>query len=105
MEEIKTVSEKEYVLDRFSKQGDFNIFSADVVEKMVDAILALNETFMADTRVAEGEFYDDDAAYDFFMEKMPAAFPEQKMYLMRFIDDFMEYDEAYLESTGAIEWE
>lgn len=105
MEEKAFTSEKEYILDRFNKQGDFNIFPADVVEKMVDTVLDLNAKYMESAKVTEGEVYDDDAAFDFFMEKMPAAFPEQKMYLMRFVDDFMEYDEAYLESTGAIEWE
>ena len=44
-------------------------------------------------------------AYDYFMEKLPALFPEQKMYLMRFVEDYMEYSEAYLESIGAIDWE
>ena len=39
------------------------------------------------------------------MEKLQASFPEQKMYVMRFVEDYMEYDEAYLESAGLIDWE
>ena len=49
--------------------------------------------------------YDDDKAFDYMMEKLQAAFPEQKMYAMRFVEDYMEYDEAYLESAGLIDWE
>ena len=39
------------------------------------------------------------------MQKLQEAFPEQKMYAMRFVEDYMEYDEAYLESVGLIDWE
>ena len=39
------------------------------------------------------------------MAKLQAAFPEQKMYAMRFVEDYMEYDEAYLENAGLIEWD
>lgn len=99
------MTENEYVFSRFEQQGDFKIFEDALVKKMIDSVLTLNEEFMEKTGVADGNFYDDDAAYEYFMEKLPALYPEQKMYLMRFIEDFMEYDEAYLESTGAIEWE
>ena len=43
--------------------------------------------------------------FEYMMEKLQAAFPEQKMYAMRFVEDYMEYDEAYLESAGLIDWE
>ena len=49
--------------------------------------------------------YDDDKAFEYMMEKLQASFPEQKMYVMRFVEDYMEYDEAYLESAGLIDWE
>ena len=99
------VSEREYILSRYEKQGDFKIFEDALVARMTDSMLTLNEEYMEKAGIADGNFYDDDAAFDFFMEKLPELYPEQKMYLMRFIEDFMEYDEAYLESTGAIEWE
>ena len=99
------LSEREYILSRYEQQGDFKIFEDTLVAKMLDSLLLLNEEYMEKAGIADGNFYDDDAAFDFFMEKLPVQYPEQKMYLMRFIEDFMEYDEAYLESTGAIDWE
>ena len=38
-------------------------------------------------------------------EQLRAAYPEHKMYLMRFVEDYMDYYEDYLESIGAIDWE
>lgn len=79
--------------------------SPRVLEQLLDAVIKLDEAYMEEAGVNDGEVYDDDAAYDYFMEKLPALFPEQKMYLMRFVEDYMEYSEAYLESIGAIDWE
>ena len=52
-----------------------------------------------------GQVYDDDQAFEYMMKGLQEAFPEQKMYAMRFVEDDMEYDEAYLESAGLIDWE
>lgn len=76
-----------------------------MLEQLLDAVIKLDEAYMEEAGVNDGEVYDDDAAYDYFMEKLSALFPEQKMYLMRFVEDYMEYSEAYLESIGAIDWE
>ena len=94
-----------FIADRFREQGDFNILPKDVFERMLDAVMALDEAFMAESGVNEGAVYDDDQAFDYMMRKLQEAFPEQKMYAMRFVEDYMEYDEAYLERAGLIEWE
>ena len=36
---------------------------------------------------------------------MQKSFEEQKMYGMRFVEDYMDYSEGYLDSIGAIEWD
>ncbi len=94
-----------FIADKFREQGDFNILPKDVFERMLDAVMALDEAFMAESGVNEGAVYDDDQAFDYMMHKLQEAFPEQKMYAMRFVEDYMEYDEAYLERAGLIEWE
>ena len=94
-----------FIADKFREQGDFNILPKDVFERMLDAVMALDEAFMAESGVNEGAVYDDDQAFDYMMRKLQEAFPEQKMYAMRFVEDYMEYDEAYLERAGLIEWD
>ena len=94
-----------FIADKFREQGDFNILPKDVFERMLDAVMALDEAFMAESGVNECAVYDDDQAFDYMMRKLQEAFPEQKMYAMRFVEDYMEYDEAYLERAGLIEWE
>ena len=105
MEEYSRADARTYIADKFDRQGDFNILPKDVFERMLDKVMDLDEAFMAQSGVNEGAVYDDDQAFDYMMKQLQEAFPEQKMYAMRFVEDYMEYDEAYLESVGLIDWE
>ena len=105
MEEYSKADARAFIAGKFAAQGDFNILPKDVFEKMLDKVMELDEAFMAEAGVDDGAVYDDDQAFDYMMEKLQTAFPEQKMYAMRFVEDYMEYDEAYLESVGLIDWE
>ena len=105
MEEYSKVDAKAFIANKFSEQGDFNILPKDVFDRMLDAVMGLDEAYMEQAGVNDGEVYDDDQAFEYMMTKLQDAFPEQKMYIMRFVEDYMEYDEAYLESVGLIEWE
>ena len=105
MEEFNKDEARRIIAEKFAAQGDFNILPKDVFEKMLDKVMALDEAFMAESGVNDGAVYDDDQAFEYMMKGLQAAFPEQKMYAMRFVEDYMEYDEAYLESAGLIDWE
>ena len=105
MEEFNKDEARRFIAEKFAAQGDFNILPKDVFEKMLDKVMALDEAFMAESGVNDGAVYDDDQAFEYMMKGLQAAFPEQKMYAMRFVEDYMEYDEAFLESAGLIDWE
>ncbi len=105
MEEYSRTDARAYIADKFTAQGDFNILPKDVFERMLDKVMDLDEAFMAESGVDDGAVYDDDQAFEYMMKKLQEAFPEQKMYAMRFVEDYMEYSEAYLENAGLIEWE
>ena len=105
MEDFNKDEAKRFIADKFAAQGDFNILPRNVFDGMLDKVMALDEAFMAESGVNDGAVYDDDQAFDYMMKGLQAAFPEQKMYAMRFVEDYMEYDEAYLESVGLIDWE
>lgn len=95
-----------YILAKYKEQGDFLIFGEDTLAKLLEKAIDLDQAFMEASGVANGsEVYDDDAAFDALFEGMQKAFPEHKMYLMRFCEDYLDYNEAYLESIGLIEWE
>ncbi|MBR0425470.1 MAG: hypothetical protein IJK01_05035 [Clostridia bacterium] len=104
-EEYSLENAKAFILNKFTEQGDFLILPSDVLDAMLTRVMALDEEFMEKSGVNDGAEYDDDAAFDALFETMTKEFPDQKMYCMRFVDDYLEYSEQYLDSIGAIEWE
>lgn len=104
-EEYSLEKAREFIKNKFTEQGDFLILPADVFDAMLDRVLALDEEFMESSGVNDGAEYDDDAAFEAMFEELTKEFPEQKMYCMRFVDDYLDYSEQYLDSIGAIEWE
>ena len=96
---------KKFIKEKFVSQGDFLIFKEEIFDRMLDRIVELDEEFKETSGVNDGEVYDDDKAFDYLFEGMQKSFEEQKMYCMRFTEDYMDYSEQYLESIGAIEWD
>ena len=104
-QEYSVENAKKFIKQRFMEQGDFLILKEEVFDSMLDRIVELDEEFMESSGVNDGEVYDDDKAFDYLFDGMQKSFEEQKMYCMRFVEDYMDYSEGYLESIGAIEWE
>ncbi len=104
-EEYSIENAKIYIKNKFMEQGDFLILPSDIFDAMLDKTVFLDDEFMESSGVNDGAEYDDNAAYDYMFERLTKAFPDQKMYCMRFIDDYLDYSEAYLDSIGAIDWE
>lgn len=104
-QEYSIENAKKYIKQRFVEQGDFLILKEEVFDQMLDRAVALDEAFMEQSGVNDGEVYDDDKALEYLFEEMQKSFEEQKMYCMRFVEDYLDYSEQYLESIGAIDWE
>lgn len=105
MGEIDNAAALKYVLDKFKEKGDYSFLKEGELENMVAAMQEMDEEYMRTTGVDNGEFYDDEAAFEQLFAGMKERFPEYKMYCMRLAEDYMDYYENYLDSIGAIEWE
>jgi len=104
--EYSAVEARAFILSYFQEQGDFaEIVDEKTLGEMVDAVMALDAAFMKESGADEGAVYDDDAAYDYMHAKMSAQFAEHKMYMLRLVEDYMDYNERYLDSLGLIDWE
>ncbi len=104
--EYNEAEAKAYILGCFKEQGDFaEIVDEKTLTEMVDAVMAHDAAFMKQSGADEGAVYDDDAAFDYMHEQMSAQFSEHKMYMLRLVEDYMDYNERYLDSLGLIDWE
>ena len=103
--EYSAADARAYILDCFQKQGDFpEVVDEKTLGEMLDAVMALDAAFMHETGADEGSVYDDDAAFDYMHARMSERFADQKMYMMRLVEDYMDYNERYLDSLGLIDW-
>lgn len=105
MEEYNTDKARAFIEDCYVKQGDFAILPKSVFDKMLNRVIDLDAQFMQSSGVDDGGVYDDDAAFDFMFDNLCKDFEDEKMYCMRFVEDYMDYNERYLDSIGAIDWE
>ena len=95
----------DYILEAYKKQNDFSFIDDGTFSNMVRKLIALDEEYINQSGAEEDGVYDDDEAYEYLFNEMKAAYPQYKEYMMRLVDDYLDYNEAYLESIGAIEWD
>lgn len=94
-----------YILARFREQGDFLVLDGVDLNAMVACAQQAEQAYMEKNGVLDGGVYDDDEAFEKVQAALMTAFPEHKMYAMRFAEDYLDYSEAYLENIGLIDWE
>ena len=100
--ELNLEEAKAYVSDKFVKQGEYDFLDEATLNKMLDTLLDMDSAYM-DTLGDDGD-YDEDAVFDAMHERMMKDYPSYKMYMMRFVEDYMDFMDEYLDSIGAIEW-
>ena len=103
MAEINLSEMKEYIMNKFKAEGDFDFLKEGELDKMVSTLIDEDTAYREE--LGEDGIYDDDDAYDRMFEKLKATYPEYKMYCMRMAEDFLDFMEEYLVSIDAIEWE
>ena len=93
-----------FILNKFKEQGDFSFIDEKLFCDMVRDIQELDSQYI-DQFESEDAVYDDDEAYERIHGAMTEKYPDFKTYMMRLVDDYLDYSEDYLESIGAIDWE
>ena len=87
---------------------------AERIDELLDQCIDADMEFMFNTGVLDedgnggDEYYEDDDAIEFMVEKLAAANrldPEQAVKLASLVDDYMDLQQAYLESKGLVAWD
>ena len=57
-------------------------------------------------KIAEDDSpYDEEYVYEHMLKSVSSKFSRYQTYLMRLVDDYMDFMEQYLVSIDAVEWE
>mgnify|MGYP007056190513 CR=1 FL=1 len=81
----------------------------EIIGDIIDADMA----YMVESGVLDeegnvgGEYYEDDDAFEYMVEKVAEEkklTPEQAVKMASLIDDYMDFQQEYLESKGLVRW-
>ena len=82
----------------------------ELISQTIDADMAyMHENHVIDEDGNAGdEYYEDDDAFEYMVEKLAAENnldPVQAVKLASLVDDYMDYQQEYLESKGLVGWD
>ena len=83
---------------------------ADLISQTIDADMAyMHEHHVIDEEGGAGtEYYEDDEAFEYMVEKLAEQNkldPVKAVKLASLVDDYMDYQQEYLESKGLVDWD
>ena len=83
---------------------------AELISQTIDADMAyMHENHVIDEDGNAGtEYYEDDDAFEYMVEKLAAVNkldPVKAVKLASLVDDYMDYQQEYLESKGLVDWD
>lgn len=82
----------------------------DLISQTIDADMAyMHEHHVIDDEGNAGtEYYEDDEAFEYMVETLAAQNrmdPVKAIKLASLVDDYMDFQQEYLESKGLVEWD
>lgn len=101
-----------FILNLVNKQDHKEL--ADQLESLLSQAIDADMAYMHENGVLDAEgnagenYYEDDDAFEYMVETLVAAnnlSPEQAVKVASLIDDYMDFQQAYLENKGLVEWD
>ena len=102
----------EYILARIRPKDHPEL--ADRLEDLISQTIDADMAYMHEHHVisedgeAGTEYYEDDDAFEYMVEKLAEQNhldPVKAVKLASLVDDYMDYQQAYLESKGLVDWD
>lgn len=101
--ELDLTQAKQYIAGKFKNQGDFDFIPEQEFSAMLDELIDIDSKYLDE--IGEDKPYDEDEVFDRMLAALNRKYPNYKTYLMRLVDDYMDFMEEYLVSIDAVEWE
>lgn len=90
------------IKENFDNEGDFSFMKPEELEGVIARFVAIDHDYMAGLG---DEPYDEDEIYAKLETAGHEQLPQYKAYIMRLVDDYMDFMEQYLVDEGLVEWE
>lgn len=100
--ELNLIEAQSFITEKFRNAGDFDFINDEDLGAIIRMLLDLDAAYLDEIG---DDVYDEEVIYERMMSSANKQFDKYKTYLMRFVDDYMDFMEQYLVSIDAIEWE
>ncbi len=90
------------IKEKFDNEGDFDFMKPEELEGIISEFVGIDYDYM---EKLGDEPYDEDVVYELLDAAANERLPQYKTYLMRLVDDYMDFMEEYLVDAGYVEWE
>lgn len=102
--ELDIIAAKDFIAGKFRNAGDFDFIPDEQLEEIISALVAIDDEYLR--KIAEDDSpYDEEYVYENMLKSVSSKFSRYQTYLMRLVDDYMDFMEQYLVSIDAVEWE
>ena len=102
--ELDIIAAKDFIAGKFRNAGDFDFIPDEQLEEIISALVAIDDEYLR--KIAEDDSpYDEEYVYEHMLKSVSSKFGRYQTYLMRLVDDYMDFMEQYLVSIDAVEWE
>lgn len=102
--ELDIIAAKDFIIGKFRNAGDFDFIPDEQMDEIVSALAAIDNEYLK--KIAEDDSpYDEEYVYEHMLKAVLSKFSKYQTYLMRLVDDYMDFMEQYLVSIDAVEWE
>ena len=98
--ELDIIAAKDFIAGKFRNAGDFDFIPDEQLEEIISALVAIDDEYLR--KIAED---DSPYVYEHMLKSVSSKFSRYQTYLMRLVDDYMDFMEQYLVSIDAVEWE
>ena len=101
-----------FIIARINKKDHKEL--AEQIESLIAQAIDADMTYMHENGVLDEDgnagdsYYEDDDAFEYMVETIVAhnaLTPEQAVKVASLVDDYMDYQQEYLESKGLVDWE
>ena len=90
------------IKEKFDNQGDFDFMKPEELSGIISVFVGIDCDYM---EKLGDEPYDEDEVFERLDKTANEKLPQYKTYLMRLVDDYMDFMEQYLAEEGYIEWD
>ncbi|MBQ1893161.1 MAG: hypothetical protein II155_03555 [Clostridia bacterium] len=103
MEELFDIAAaKAKIQENFDNEGDFSFMKPEELALVIGRLVDVDHAYMVEIG---DDTYDEDVIYDRLIAAANETAPQYKTYLMRLVEDYMDFMEQFLVDEGLLEWE